>query len=174
MGDTDPKDNLIRLMEQYKNLVFSVCLRLTGDYFTAEDITQETFIAAYRNYESFDGENEKAWICRIASNKCIDHKREAARRLIPTPDDEMPQETSVSGNEPLDTAVCNDLMEHFKRVCEGLPDPYRGAARGYFIEGRTAAEIAARDGTELKTVQTRIYRARQMLKTTIRKEDLLA
>ncbi len=173
MGDTDSKENLIRLMEQYKNLVFSVCLRLTGDYFTAEDITQETFIAAYRNYESFDGANEKAWICRIASNKCIDYKREAARRLIPTSDDEMPETATASSNEPLDTAVCNSLMDELKRACECLPDPYRGAAVGYFIEGKTAKEISVRDGTELKTVQTRIYRARQLLRNTIRKEDLL-
>lgn len=164
---------MIRLMEQYKNLVFSVCLRLTGDYFTAEDITQETFIAAYRNYESFDGANEKAWICRIASNKCIDYKREAARRMVPTADDEMPEISTASSNEPLDAAVCNDLLERLKTVCELLPEPYREAAVGYFIEGHTAKEIAERRGTELKTVQTHIYRARQMLKTSIRKEDLL-
>ena len=42
MGKLDSKDKLILLMDQYKNLVFSVCLKLTGDYFTAEDITQET------------------------------------------------------------------------------------------------------------------------------------
>ena len=47
-------------MDQYKNLVFSVCLKLTGDHFTAEDITQETFIAAYRHLEDFDGRDEKA------------------------------------------------------------------------------------------------------------------
>ncbi len=164
---------MIRLMEQYKNLVFSVCLRLTGDYFTAEDITQETFIAAYRNYESFDGANEKAWICRIASNKCIDYKREAARRLIPTADEEMPEISTASSNEPLDAAVCNDLMTRLKMICEFLPEAYREAAVGYYVEGRTAKEIAEGTGVELKTVQTRIYRARELLKQSIRKEDLL-
>ena len=39
----DSKENLIRLVEQYQNLIFSICLKLTGDYFTAEDLTQETF-----------------------------------------------------------------------------------------------------------------------------------
>lgn len=54
------RENLIRLIEQYQNLVFSICLKMTGDYFTAEDITQDTFIAAYKNWKSFDGKNEKA------------------------------------------------------------------------------------------------------------------
>ena len=42
--DIDPKDNVIRLVNAYKDLVFSIALKLTGDYFAAEDITQETFI----------------------------------------------------------------------------------------------------------------------------------
>lgn len=160
-------------MEQYRNLVFSVCLRLTGDYFTAEDITQETFIAAYNSWDSFDGTSEKAWLCRIASNKCIDYKREAARRMIMTADDEMPEEATAADNEPLDTAVCNDLINRLSDSCNNLPEPYKEAAIGYFVEGRTAKEISLQTGTELKTVQTRIYRAREMLKKSIRKEDLL-
>ncbi len=49
MGKIDSKKKLIELMSQYKNLVFSVCLKMTGDYFTAEDITQETFLSAYQH-----------------------------------------------------------------------------------------------------------------------------
>ncbi len=48
-------DNFIRLINQYQNLIFSICLKLTGDYFTAEDMTQEMFLAAYKNYESLMG-----------------------------------------------------------------------------------------------------------------------
>ena len=54
-----------------------------------------------------------------------------------------------------------------------MPEPYREAAVGYFVEGKTAKEISIQSGIELKTVQTRIYRAREMLKKIIRKEDLL-
>ena len=62
MGKTDSKEKLIELMSTYKNLVFSVCLKLTGDYFAAEDITQETFISAYEHINEFDGSSEKAWL----------------------------------------------------------------------------------------------------------------
>ena len=63
MEKIDSKEQIIRLMNQYKNLVFSVCLKLTGDYFVAEDITQETFLSAYEHWQDFDGAAEKAWIC---------------------------------------------------------------------------------------------------------------
>ena len=73
MEKINEKDNLIRLIKEYQNLVFSICLKLTNDYFVAEDLTQETFLTAYQHLSEFDGKAEKAWLCRIASNKCIDY-----------------------------------------------------------------------------------------------------
>ena len=108
MENIDSKENLIRLVNQYKNLVFSVCLKLTGDYFVAEDITQETFILAYTHYESFDGNAEKAWICRIASNKCIDYQRQAARRLTYMPEEELLEERMSTSEDPLQMYLNTD------------------------------------------------------------------
>ena len=82
VGKLDSGEKLIELMNQYKNLVFSVCLKMTGDYFAAEDITQETFISAYQHLKDFDGNSKKSWLCRIASNKCIDYMRAAKRREV--------------------------------------------------------------------------------------------
>ena len=46
---------------------------MTADYFAAEDLAQETFLSAYEHFRNFDGSNPKAWLCRIATNKCIDY-----------------------------------------------------------------------------------------------------
>ncbi len=174
MGKTDSKDKLIELMSTYKNLVFSVCLKLTGDYFAAEDITQETFISAYEHINEFDGTSEKAWLCRIASNKCIDYLRAAERRTVATSDDELSQTQELSRDGPLEQFVTADILETFRNRCDALSEPYRTPAKLYFEEGFTAKEISVRIGVPLKTVQSHIYRAREMLKKTIRKEDLLA
>ena len=82
MEKIDSKENLTRLVNQYQNLIFSICLKITGDYFASEDLTQETFLSAYKHWEEFNGQAEKAWLCRIASNKSIDYCREAARRQM--------------------------------------------------------------------------------------------
>jgi len=171
--EIDSKDNLIRLVTTYKNLVFSVCLKMTGDYFIAEDITQETFIQAYQNYDKFDGTNEKAWICRIASNKCIDWQRETIRKSVEDADDE-----TISGIEdttagPLQTVLDNEVIERLEACCNLLKEPYRSVSIQFFIEGLTAKEISDQTGTGLKTVQTQIFRAKEMLKKTIRREDLI-
>lgn len=159
-------------MDQYGNLVFSVCLKLTGDYFLSEDITQETFIAAYRHYGEFDGQNEKAWIARIAANRSIDALRKAENRNIPTAEEEFPEPAS-EGTDPQREVQTKEIIREVRKACEGLPEPYIEPSILYFIEGMTAAQIAEKNGQNLSTVQTRIRRAREMLRKTIRKEDLL-
>jgi len=174
---SEAKENLIRWMDQYKNLIFSICLRMTGDYFTAEDIAQETFILAYTHIDSFDGQNEKAWLCRIAANKCTDYLRSAATRSIPTAEEEMPEavgqtETSSYYNDPAEIYETSDVMNSFEKCCAELPEGYGNIAIKHFVRGQTAREIADETGDNLKTIQTRIYRAREMLKKNYRKEWL--
>ncbi|MBE5870523.1 MAG: RNA polymerase sigma factor [Lachnospiraceae bacterium] len=160
-------------MREYQNLVFSVCLKLTGDYFVSEDITQETFLAAYRHWDTFDGQNEKAWLCRIAGNKCIDWKRRAARKEAVAEEDAFMERPS-NEMEPLQEVLCKEVTEKLSESCKALSPPYNETAEKYFLKGLTAKEIAKESGVGLKTVQTRIYRARQMLQKTIRKEELVS
>ena len=174
MEKIDSKKKLIELMNRHKNLVFSVCLKLTGDYFTAEDITQETFISAYQHLSEFDGQSEKAWLCRIASNKCIDYLRQAERRAVATAEEEMPQQTADGRAGILEQFISEDVMERFRDSCNELPEPYKTPAILHFDEGLTAKEISEKTDVPLKTVQSQIYRAREMLKKKIRKEELLA
>lgn len=169
--EIDAKTNFIRLVSQYQNLVFSVCLKLTGDYFTSEDIAQDTFIAAYQHWEEFDGNNEKAWLCRIASNKCMDYLRRAERKNISYESEDM-SELGDTKSDPQNMYAGKAVVEEVRAACEKLPEPYRYAAQDYFVEGCTAKQISDRTGIHVKTVQTRIHRAREMLKKTVRKEDL--
>ena len=172
MEKIDAKDNLIRLIEQYQNLIFSICLKMTGDYFAAEDLTQETFVAAWQHWQDFDGQAEKAWLCRIAGNKCIDYQREAARRMIPAGGDEIPEEKADRDDEPLQRYLNREVMEQLEKNCEKLDSPYRETAKEYFLLGKSAKEIAEQTGVGLKTVQTRIYRAREQLRKSCGKEIL--
>ena len=169
MGKIDSKENLIRIMQTYQNLVFSICLKLTGDYFVSEDIAQETFISAYKHFEDFDGNNEKAWICRIATNKCIDYLKSTARSIVPETEDRFIEQGDLR-SEPLSLYLNKEVMEAFEEGCKSLPEQYRIVAIEHYIKGRTAKAIADDMGLNLKTVQTRIYRARQMLQKSIKME----
>ncbi len=171
MEKIDSKENLIRLINQYQNLIFSICLKLTGDYFVAEDLTQETFVSAFQHWNEFDGQFEKAWLCRIASNKCIDYNRVKARKIVLLEKDEIDIKVDTD-EDPLKKVLNQEILEELKTCCENLPLSYREVAKKHFLEGKTAKEIAEQSGFKLNTIQTKIYRARELLKKSFREEML--
>lgn len=144
---------------------------MTGDYFAAEDLTQETFISAYQHWKNFDGIAEKSWLCRIACNKCTDYLRSAERRSVPTEEEEIPEQI-VETEDPFHIYSRKEVLIHLSEIIDSLPDTYRETAKKYFLGGMTAAEIASARNINLKTIQTQICRAREILKKQIRKEDL--
>lgn len=164
------KVNISALIDQYQNLIFSICYRTIGDYFAAEDLTQDTFLSAYRSLDTFDGENEKAWLCRIAVNKCTDYLKSAKRRQEPMDIADMPELQSKEGlpeQEAYEEVVRNTLLTY----CQSLKSPYGEVAVLYFHEENSPEEIAIKLHRKLKTVQTQIYRARSMLQALYRKEE---
>lgn len=164
---------LIDMMDRYKDLVFSICLRLTGDYFAAEDLTQETFLSAYRHLDSFDGKNTKAWLARIAANRAVDHNRALARRDVPSDDDASMDKAAPGGTGPPEVFSAREAVRTVEEACGQLPESMRSDALMYFVDGMSAGEISKRTDVPLKTVQTRIYRAREILRKRIRREDIL-
>ena len=82
----DIEEYLEYLIDQYQNLIYSICLKSVGNPFDAEDLTQEVFLSAYKSLAHFDGLYEKAWLSKIAVRKCLDFLKAAGRRSIPTED----------------------------------------------------------------------------------------
>ena len=163
MGKIDREGILADWIDRYQNLILSVCFHMTGDYFASQDLTQETFLAAFLHMAGFDGKNEKAWLCRIAANKCTDYLRQAGRRMIPTEDASMDAFHSPAGRpeqETLEAAVREELREK----CRSLKPPYDEIAYQYFYLEKKPEEIADEQGKNKKTVETQIYRAREKLR----------
>ncbi|MBQ2935800.1 MAG: sigma-70 family RNA polymerase sigma factor [Lachnospiraceae bacterium] len=157
-------------MDAYEKLVFSICYKITGDYFTAEDLAQETFLTVYQKYETFDGQNEKAWICRIATNKSIDYIRSAGQRMVPTQDAFFELITEKKEN-PEELCIEQEIKNNLTKYCDELKPPYDEIAREYYLEEMTAAQIAKKKQMNVKSVQTQIYRARSMLQKLYGKEE---
>lgn len=163
MEETPAHAQLEKMIDQYQNLVLSVCYKMTQDYFAAQDLTQETFLSAYEHLDEFDGTNEKGWLCRIASNKSIDYLRKASSRQIPTENEQMEQYQSGIGrpeHDTLEAAVSEELLAN----CKKLKPPYDEIAELYFYHEKTVEEIAQKQQKNKKTIQTQIYRARDMLR----------
>lgn len=163
---------LEELINQYGKLIFSICYKLTNSYFDAEDLAQDTFISAYKKLSSFDGQHEKAWICRIATNKCLDFLKGAERRSLPT-EDEFFISVKNSSPTPEESILDNEVKQKLYFICSNLKPPYDELAVDYFCNEMDTKEIAEKTGKNIKTLQTQIYRAKEMIKAHWRKEQLV-
>ncbi|NLG05830.1 MAG: sigma-70 family RNA polymerase sigma factor [Clostridia bacterium] len=164
-GEIDSQIQLEHMIDQYQNLIFTICFRFTNNYFDAEDLTQETFLSAYRNMEQFDGENLKAWLCKIAKNKCLDFKKSASSRLIPTQDQFFLTEQTENLSEIPERACLEmEVKDELYEACSKLEQPYQEVAHAFFLEERSVEEIARSLNRNEKTLRTQIYRAKGMLR----------
>ncbi|MEZ3507484.1 MAG: sigma-70 family RNA polymerase sigma factor [Lachnospiraceae bacterium] len=167
------EEQLSALIDSYQHLVFSICYKMTTDYFASEDLTQETFLSAYKHLKDFDGQHEKAWLCRIATNKCLDYLQSAGRRSIPMEDigiEENMARGQTYENTPEHACLEEEVRETLLSRCKSLKPPYDEIARAYYYEELDVGEIAKRRGMKVKTVQTQVYRARSMLRRLYGKE----
>src|SRR6266487_6392567 len=93
-----------QLVLHYQQIVYGAVYRLLGDPDTAADVTQDTFIAAYRGITSYRGGSSfRAWLLRIGSNMACDHWRRVQRR----PADSL--EALTEADEPQSAEVLSSL-----------------------------------------------------------------
>ncbi|MBU3216284.1 sigma-70 family RNA polymerase sigma factor [Clostridium estertheticum] len=156
-------------IKQYERLIITICLSFTKSYFDAEDLAQQTFLSAYTNYSKFDGVNFKAWITRIAINKCKDFLKSPAR-VIYSLSDENFECLKDKGGTPEDMLLERCSKKKIHNLCERLKEPYRSVAVNYFCEAIKLSDMAKDTGISLKTLQTHLYRSKKLLKNLWKEE----
>lgn len=162
---------LVQALEQYEKLIFSICYRMTKNYFDSQDLTQETFLSYYKALPQFDGQNEKGFLTKIATNKCLDYLKQAERRAVPSETQIL--EINSSTVPPPEEEVMETLVnQQLSRLCDSLKPPYDQVATAYYCQGQTASQIAQANGKKVKTIQTQIGRAKKMLQKLYQKEEL--
>ena len=167
MTKEQSEQRLQSVLDQYEKLIFSLCYRMTNHYFDAQDLTQETFLAYYQALDTFDGNHEKAYLAKIATNKCLDYLKRADRRMVPAED--MVIATNMPTAPPPEKQVLEDMVqEELRGLCGSLSPPYDQVAELHFCRGMTAKQIAQKTGSKLKTIQTQIGRAKKQLQKRYR------
>ena len=157
-------------MESYKKLVFQVCYSFVHNYLDAEDLTQETFLAAYRRLDSFDGTNFKAWLLTIAANKCKNFLADPRRRMQVVSDESL-SEIAETAPDPEERLLRKEDQTRMERLCSQLKEPYRTVATLYFCKGVRLSAYALESGIPLRTLETQLYRAKKQLKALWKEED---
>ena len=160
MGNTlaRPADGVETIMHTYGDMLFRLCLITLGNVSDAEDAVQETMIKYMQKKPKFENaEHEKAWLLKVASNKCKDILRFKNRHPVIAIDEinQFTQDASDSG-------ILDALMT--------LPEKYRTVLVLYYVEEYSIDTIARVIGRTSSAVKMRLQKGRGLLAEAYRKE----
>lgn len=160
-----------QLVVAYQKTIYNLALRMTGNRDNAFDLTQETFLKAWHAIGLFQYDCKfRTWLCRIATNTCIDFLRKERRRqtVSLTAIDDMDETYEIDvADESLNPAeILEQTMdrESVYAALQALPPEYRAALSMHVMEDMRYEDIAEALDVKPGTVKSRISRARQRLR----------
>ena len=151
------------LFARYERRIYAFVYRMMGNPDDAFDLTQETFLKAFRALDRTDAElNVNAWLHRIASNACMDVLRRRQRlRWLPWDGARHERASSQREDDPEDTLLGDETQRAVARVLQAMSPRNRQAMILREYEGLSYQEIAAVVGLSLPAVKSLLFRARQ-------------
>jgi RNA polymerase sigma-70 factor (ECF subfamily) len=161
------EQRLEQWITQYGNAILRTCFVYLSDAGQAEDAMQDTFLKAWHCMDQFEGRNgcsEKTWLMRIAINICRDYQHSRWFRHVDM------------------SRVLTEIPMHFDDVLsEGrillldilrLPEKYKQVILLYYYQEMTLQEVADALSISRATVQSRLHKAKGLLKLTLTGRDL--
>lgn len=146
------------LVGRYERVLFSVALRLVGDYEDARDATQNAFVRAYVHLDTFDPTRKFfSWMYRIVVNECLNLKR--ARR----PAEALGDAQVAAEPGPVEQVAAREEHDRIQAALLELTAEYREVVVLRHFADLSYAEISETTGVPEKTVRSRLFSARKRL-----------
>ncbi len=166
------------LVNRCHRQAYNVAYRLTGNHADADDLTQETFLRAYRFFDRYNRSMPfENWLYRIMSRVFIDELRKKPKHRIQSIDQpinigsgserEMLLEIPDYDSNPENALLTDQLDEVLQTALNSLPEEFRIAVILADIEGMSYEEIAESMSCSLGTVRSRLHRGRKLLRSRL-------
>ena len=147
------------LVREYSNMLYKICLVILCNEWDAQDVIQDVFCRYIEHAPAFhDKEHEKAWLIKVAVNRCKDIHRSRLRH----PQADLEEITAYS-ELPEQSEVLSALMR--------LPESLKSVVYLHYIEGYKMIEIGKMLGISPNAVKKRLQRGREALKLTLSKQE---
>ena len=151
-------DQVEAMIQKYGDMLFRTCLVMLQNQPDAEDAVQETVLKYMLKAPVFDSsEHEKAWLLKVAANRCRDLLRFRSRH----PQVTLEQLTEYL-TDPENSGILDALMT--------VPEKYRIVMLLHYVEGYPTDEIAQMIGKTPSAVKMRLQKGRKLLKKAYREE----
>ncbi|HZH70968.1 MAG TPA: sigma-70 family RNA polymerase sigma factor [Mariniphaga sp.] len=161
------------IVEKYKDIVFSIALKVLKNREDAEELAQESFIKAFKALHSFKGTAKfSTWLYRITYNTCISEVRKNKIRFASTDEIQIKDEAEEMN---LDGIPAENREKVIKAAMERLPEDEYMLVLLFYFEEQSVDEIRKVTGLTESNVKVKLYRARKKLYTILHemmKDDL--
>lgn len=169
-----------QLVVQHQDSAYSLAVRFLGSPETAEDVTQDAFLRAFRSIGRFRGDRFRSWLLTIVANAARDELRRRKRRPAqsieqsradPDRPDIEPVDAAPGPEAEAERAELRGVLE---RALASLPEDARLVVLLADVHGMSYEEVAAAAGIPVGTVRSRLSRARARLRDVLRAEPSVA
>jgi RNA polymerase sigma-70 factor, ECF subfamily len=153
-------DEFRRLIEIHQRMVFSIALRVTSDYATAEEVAQDVFLELHRSGERLAGDDHiRYWLRRVATHRSIDALRRQALRP------EAAAEEWIEEQHVDDTSISNAALQaRLEDLLRTLPEPMRVAVVLRYQEEMQPDEIARLLGRSIASVKSHLHQGLKLMR----------
>ena len=167
-----PDDETFRsIFAQHHRFVFRFLYGMVGEHDLAEDLTQETFMRAYRSMNTLRGESKlSTWLCGIAKNVALNTLRERHREFpaIEINDQSVTKISEGEGTAPDDYLLNKELRNVIHNALERLDSDKRMVFVLKLLQQRSYDEIAEITGFSIPKLKTDLHRAKAEMRSLIR------
>jgi len=157
------------LVYRYKDLVFTLALRMVKNREEAEEVSQDTFIKVYNSLNRFKGDSKfSTWIYRVAYNTCLDRLKKNNRQEYTVAIDEYTEHQVKTLENALDALEEQEKQLAIKKCLEMLPSEDSFILTLYYFEELSLDEISKITGLKPNNVKVKLFRSRKKLATILK------
>ena len=160
------------LVDRYKDLVFSLALKMVKNREEAEEVAQDTFIKVFKSLSKFKGDSKfSTWIYKVTYNTCLDRLKKQKREQQVVSIDEFNTNQIKSIDNALDKMENEEREKAIQDCIQLLPADDAFLLTLFYFEEQSLEEIAKVIGLTANNVKVKLFRSRKKL-TSILKEKL--
>ena len=152
------------LIDRYKHMVYTLCLRMLKNTEEAEEVAQDVFLKAFQKLESYKGNSKfSTWVYSITYHKCLDtlsRKRKQPTHYAAEIQEEITEEKTASILEAIEA---NELRGQLEHCIQQLREEDAFLVTLYYLEEQTLEEIAEVTGMTKNNVKVKLFRSRKKL-----------
>ncbi len=153
-----------KLVDQYKDLVYTLAIRMLKNREEAEEVSQDVFIKIYKSLASFKGDSKlSTWVYRVTYNCCLDQIKKNKKHLNDVPIDEYNYNKIDTIDNALEGLIKEEKQQLIRSCVNKLPEESSAIITLFYFDELSLDEISGITGIESNTVKVKLFRARKKL-----------